>query len=110
MRDPTVGSLDTDLLSRYSSPVGGMAPTVYHRRLVPIPRISMENRLQKHVKKFECDPSVGSLDTDMLRRYSDPFGGAVNGRSHAERRQWEVLTRLASEFCTPSFRSANRMG
>ena len=73
--DPTVGSLDTVLLRRYSSPVGGMTPTVHRRRVVPIPRIFMENSLQKHMKIFECNPSVGSLDTDLLSRYSSPVGG-----------------------------------
>ena len=51
-RDPTVGSIDTELLTWYSGPVGGMAPTGRHRRVVPIPRNSVENSLQKHVKKF----------------------------------------------------------
>ena len=64
-RDPTVGSLDTDFLSRYSSPFGGMAPTGHRQRVVPIPRNFMENNLQKHVKKFERDPTVRSLDTDF---------------------------------------------
>ena len=65
-RDPTVGSFDTDLLSRYSGLVGGMSPTVHRRRVVPIPGNTMENSLQQHVKKFERDPTVGSLDTDLL--------------------------------------------
>ena len=34
-RDATVRSRDTDLFTRYSSPVGGMAPTGRHRRDVP---------------------------------------------------------------------------
>ena len=59
-RDPTVGSRDTDLVTRYSRVVGGMAPTGRHRRVVPIPRYSIENSLRKLVKKFERDPTVGS--------------------------------------------------
>ena len=74
-RDPTVGSRDTDLLTRYSSLVGGMAPTGQHRRGVPIPRYSIENSLQKLVKKFERDPTVGSRDTDLLTWYSSLVGG-----------------------------------
>ena len=74
-RDPTVGSLDTNFLSWYSGPFGGMAPTGHHRRVVPIPRKSMENSLRKLVKQFERDPTVGSLDTDLLSQYSGPFGG-----------------------------------
>ena len=58
-------------LSRYSSPVGGMARQGAVMRIVPIPRKSIENSLQKHVKKFERDPTVGSLDTDLLSRYSN---------------------------------------
>ena len=64
-RDPMVGSLDTDLLSRNSSPVGGMTLTVHRRRVGPIPRNSMENTLKKLMKKFEHDPTVGSLDMDI---------------------------------------------
>ena len=59
-RDPTVGFRDTDLLTRYSRVVGGMGPTGRHRRVVPIPRYSIENSLRKLVKKFERDPTVGS--------------------------------------------------
>ena len=69
-RDPTVGSRDTDLLTRYSRVVGGMAPTGRHRRVVPILRYSIENSLRKLVKKFERDPTVGSRDTDLLTQYS----------------------------------------
>ena len=50
--DPTVGSIDTDLLTRYSSRVGGLAPTGRHRHVVPIPRYSIENSLEKLVKKI----------------------------------------------------------
>ena len=80
-RDPTVGFLKTDLLSRYSGSVGGMASTVHHRRVVPIPRNSIKKSLQKLVKTFERDPTVGYLDTDILSRYSSPVGGmAQTGR------------------------------
>ena len=65
-RDPTVGSIVTDLLSRYYCPFGGMAPTGRQQRRVPIPRKSMENGLWKLVKKFERDPTVGSINTDLL--------------------------------------------
>ena len=74
-RDPTVGSLDADILSRYSSHVGGMAQTGRCGRVGPIQCNSIENGLQKHVKKVEHDPTVGSLDTDLLSRYSGPVGG-----------------------------------
>ena len=74
-RDRTIGSLDTNVLSRYSGPFGGMAPTGHRWRVVPIPRNSMENSLWKQVKKFERDPTVGSLDKDILSRYSGPVGG-----------------------------------
>ena len=82
-----IGSLDAVLLSRYSGPIGGMAPTGHRRRVVPIPCNSMENSLQKLVKKFERDPTVESLDTKILSRYSSLFGGmALTGH-----RQWVVL-------------------
>ena len=51
-RDPTVGSRDTDLLTPYSSRVGGLAPTGRYRRVVPNPRYSIENSLRKLVKKL----------------------------------------------------------
>ena len=58
-----------------------MAPTGRHRRVVPIPRYSIENSLRKIVKKFERDPTVGSRDTDLLTRYSSLVGGmAPTGR------------------------------
>ena len=79
-RDPTVGSRDTDVLTRYST-VGGMAPTGQHRRDVPILRYSIENSLRKLVKTFDRDATVGSRDTDLLTRYSGPVGGmAPTGR------------------------------
>ena len=78
-RDPTVGSRDTDVLTRYST-VGGMAPTGRHRRDLPIPFYSIENSLRKLVKTFERDPTVGSRDTDVLTRYSAVGGMASTGR------------------------------
>ena len=81
-----VGSLDTDILSRYFGPVGGMARIGRCRRIVSIPRNSIENSLQKHVKKFERDPTVGSLDTNILSRYS----GRVGGMAQTGRR-WRVV-------------------
>ena len=51
-RDPTVGSRDMDLLTQYSSCVGRVAPTGRYRRVVPIPRYSIENSLRKLVKKI----------------------------------------------------------
>ena len=55
-RDLTVGSIVTDLLSRYSGPFGGMAPTGHRQLRVTISRNSMENSLRKLMKKFEHDP------------------------------------------------------
>ena len=52
IRDPTVGCIVMDMLTRFSSAVGGMAPTERSQRVVPIPRNSIENSLQKLVKKF----------------------------------------------------------
>ena len=69
-----VGSLDTNLWTQYSSLVGGLAPTARRRRVVPIPRNSIENSLRKLVKTFERDPTMGSIDTKLLTRYS----GAVS--------------------------------
>ena len=51
-RDPTVGSRDTDLLTPYSSRVGGLALTGQNRRVVPIPRYSIQSSLRKLVKKI----------------------------------------------------------
>ena len=73
--DPTVRSLDTDLLSRYSSLVAGKTPIERRRRVVRNPQNSMENNLRKHVKKFKSDPTVRSLDTDLLSWYSSPVDG-----------------------------------
>ena len=50
-RDPTVGSIVMDLLTRFSSVVDGMAPTGRRQRVVPIPRNSIENSVRKLVKK-----------------------------------------------------------
>ena len=58
-----------------------MAPTGRHRRVVPIPRNSIENSLRKLVKMFWRDLTVTSRDTDLLTRYSCPVGGmAPTGR------------------------------
>ena len=58
-----------------------MASTGRHRRVVPIPRYSIENSLRKLVKKFERDSTVGSRDTDLLTQYSSRVGGlASTGR------------------------------
>ena len=59
-----------------------MAPTGRHRRVVPIPRYSIENSLEKLVKKFERDPTVGSRDTDLLTRYSRVVGGMAPTGQH----------------------------
>ena len=70
-----------DLLTRFSSSVGGMAPTGRRRRVVPIPRNSNENSLWKLVKTFEHDPTVGSIVIDILTRFSTGVGGmAPTGR------------------------------
>ena len=70
-----MGSIDTDVLTRYSCLVGGMATTGRHRRVMLIPRNSIENSLRKLVKIFERDPTVGCRDTDLLTRCSGPMGG-----------------------------------
>ena len=41
-----------DLLTQFSSPIGGMAPTGRRPRVAPIPRNSIENSLRKIVKKI----------------------------------------------------------
>ena len=51
-----------------------MAPTGRHRRVVPIPRNSIENKLRKLVKIFKRNATVGSRHTDLLTRCSGPVG------------------------------------
>ena len=54
-----------DLLTRFSSVVGGMAPTGRRQRVALIPR----------------DPMVGSIVMDLLTRFSSVVGGmAPTGR------------------------------
>ena len=55
-----------DLLTRFSSVVGGMAPTGRRQPVIPIPRNSIEHNLWKLVKTFERDPTVGSIVMDLL--------------------------------------------
>ena len=43
-----------DLLTLFSSAVGGMAPTGRRRRVVPIPRNSIENSLRKLGKNISA--------------------------------------------------------
>ena len=70
-----------DLLTRFSSAVGGMAPTGRRQRVVPIPRNSIEHNLWKLVKTFERDPTVGSIVMDLLTRFFCAVGGmAPTGR------------------------------
>ena len=70
-----------DLLTRFSRAVGGMAPTGRRLPVVPIPRNSLEHSLQKLVKTFERDPTVGFIVMDLLTRFSSAFGGlAPTGR------------------------------
>ena len=77
-RDPMVGSIDMDLLSRYSDRLGGMALTGRYRRVVPIQSNSKENSLLKLVKKFERDPMFGSIVMDLLSRYSGRVDGIAS--------------------------------
>ena len=70
-----------DLLTRFSSGAGGMAPTGHRQHVVPLPRNSTENSLRKIMKKFERDPTIGSIVMDMLTRFSSVVGGmAPTGR------------------------------
>ena len=70
-----------ELLTRFSSVVGGMAPTGRRRRVVPIPCNSIENSIWKPEKKFERDPTVGYIVMDLLTRFSSVVGGtAQTGR------------------------------
>ena len=81
-RDPTVGSIVMELLARFSSVVGGMAPTGRRPCVVLIPRHSIENNLRKLVKPFERDPTVGSIVIDLLARFSSVVGGMAPTRRH----------------------------
>ena len=47
-----VGCIVMALLTRFSSAVGGMAPTGRRQRVVQIPRNSIENSLRKLVKEM----------------------------------------------------------
>ena len=58
-RDPTVGSIVIDVLTRFSTGVGGMAPTGRRRRVVPIPPNSIENRFRKLVKNISARSNGG---------------------------------------------------
>ena len=49
--DPTVGSIDTKLLTRYFGLVGGMASTGRRRRVLQNRRYSIEHSLLKLVKQ-----------------------------------------------------------
>ena len=70
-----------DLLTRFSSVVGGMAPTGRRQPVVLIPRNSLEHNLRKLVKICERDPTVGCIVMDLLTRFSSAFGGiAPTGR------------------------------
>ena len=64
-----------DLLTRFSSAVGGLGPTGRRRSVVPIPRNVIENSIRKLVKQFERDPTVGSIVMDLLIRFSSVVGG-----------------------------------
>ena len=52
--DPTVGSIVMDLLTWFSSVVGVMAATGRRRRVVPIPRNSIENIIRKLGKNISA--------------------------------------------------------
>ena len=52
-----------------------MAPTGRCQRVVPIPRDSIENSLQKIVKTFKRDATIGSIEMNLLNTYSGPVGG-----------------------------------
>ena len=96
-RVPTVGSIDTDLWTRYSSHVSGIALTGRHRRVVPIPRNSIENSLRKLVKIFKRNATVGSRHTDLLTRCSGPVGEmAPNGRRRrvVQIRRYSILVKI----------------
>ena len=69
-----------------------MAPTARRRRVVPIPRNSIENSLRKLVKNFDCDSMVRSIDTELLTRYS----GLVGEMAQTGRRRRVVQIRCYS--------------
>ena len=64
-----------DLLTWFSSAIDVMGPTGRRQRVVPIPRNSINHSLRKLVKKFERDPTVGSIVMDLLTRFSCVVGG-----------------------------------
>ena len=78
IRDPTVGCIVMDLLTRFSSAVGEMAPIGRRQRFVPIPRNSIENSRRKLVKKIWARSngriySYGPFDPVLLRcRWNGP--------------------------------------
>ena len=55
-----------DLLTRFSSVVGEMALTGPRRRVVPIPRTSIETASENSSKTFQRDPMVGCIFMDLL--------------------------------------------
>ena len=63
-----------DLLTRFSSAVGGMAPTGRRQRVVPILCNSIENSLRKLVKTFKRNPIAVSIVRDLLTRFSSAVG------------------------------------
>ena len=70
-----------DLLTLFSSAVGGMAPNERCHSVIPIPRNSIENSLRKLGKQFERDPTIGSIVIDLFTRFSSAVGGmAPTGR------------------------------
>ena len=63
-----------DLLTLFSSAVGGMAPTERCHCVIPIPRNYIENSLRKLGKQFERDPTIGSIVMDLLIRFCSAVG------------------------------------
>ena len=74
-RDPTLGSIVMELLARFSSAVGEIAPTGRHRRVVPIPPTPSKTAYGNSCKKFQRDPTVGSIVMHLLTRFSSVIGG-----------------------------------
>ena len=71
-----------DLLTRFSSAVGGMAPTGRRQRVASIPRHFIENSLRKLVKKIWVRSNGRIYIMDLLTRFSSVVGGmAPIGRS-----------------------------